>query len=339
MVIFRLMAAIACFLVGGVVILILGTWLVRTFGTSPDLLTAALHVLDKMLGEVGLVRADEVHSPLWVTILLDVLGAAVILASTYLLFKPPPETHTLSAVDEARVRTLLRSFGEWDSLGYFATRRDKSIVWNTGDAATAQAGVSYRVIGSVSLASGNPVGDPQHWGSAIEQWRAKSRAYGWSMAVMGAGEPGGAAYTEAGLTAFEIGDEAILDMRAFSLNGRAPGVLRQPLVRERHGDVAGEATGKNQVAGGVRSWTPREQREHTNHSIVDADGHAQARPQTALRSGHPVEHLWLVGVPDQAPLSPADHLGRPVARARIEAELGGVPGQQREIGLVVRDDA
>ena len=28
---------------------------------------------------------------------------------------------------------MMRSFGEWDSLGYFATRRDKSIVWNTGN--------------------------------------------------------------------------------------------------------------------------------------------------------------------------------------------------------------
>ena len=129
------------------------------------------------------------------------------------------------------MRTLLRSFGEWDSLGYFATRRDKSIVWNTGNAATAQAGVSYRVIGSVSLASGNPVGDPQHWASAIEQWRKKSRANGWSMAVMGAGEMGGAAYTEAGLTAFEIGDEAILDMRSFSLNGPGMKSVRQSVSR------------------------------------------------------------------------------------------------------------
>jgi lysyl-tRNA synthetase class 2 len=92
-------------------------------------------------------------------------------------------------VDEARVRTLLRSFGDWDSLGYFATRRDKSIVWNTGDPATAQAGVSYRVIGSVSLASGNPVGDPQHWGFAIRAVASQgSRAHGWSLACEGAGE-------------------------------------------------------------------------------------------------------------------------------------------------------
>jgi len=243
----NLIAAIICFLVGLLVILVLGTWLVKTFGTAPDLSTATLHVVDKLLGEVGLTRPDEVTSPLWVTILLDLLGAATILTSTYLLFKPPPETKTLSAVDEARVRTLLRTFGDSDSLGYFATRRDKSIVWNTGDPATAQAGVSYRVIGSVSLASGNPVGDPEHWGSAIERWRAKARANGWSLAVMGAGELGAAAYTEAGLAAFEIGDEAILDMRSFSLNGPGMKSVRQSVSRlqrrgyttnvVRHGDL------------------------------------------------------------------------------------------------------
>ena len=243
----NLFAAVLCFLLGGVVILVFGTWLVNTFGTAPDLPTAALHVLDKLLGEVGLTRPDEVQSPLWVTILMDVMGAAVILTSTYLLFRPPPETHTLSAEDEARVRTLLRPFGDWDSLGYFATRRDKSIVWNTGDPATAQAGVSYRVIGSVSLASGNPVGDPEHWESAIERWRSKARASGWSLAVMGAGELGAAAYVDAGLTAFEIGDEAILDMRSFSLNGPGMKSVRQSVSRlqrrgytttvVRHGDV------------------------------------------------------------------------------------------------------
>ena len=257
-----LLAAIICFVVGSLVILILGTWLVSTFGTTPDLLTATLHVLDKMLGEVGLVRTDVVRSPLWVTILLDVLGAAVILTATYLFFKPPPETHMLSAADEARVRTLLRSFGEWDSLGYFATRRDKSIVWNTGNPATAQAGVSYRVIGSVSLASGNPVGDPEHWRSAIDQWRAKARTHGWSLAVMGAGDLGAEAYNEAGLTAFEIGDEAILDMRSFSLNGPGMKSVRQSVSRlqrrgyttivTRHADV--DAAHFEQLSNSASQW-------------------------------------------------------------------------------------
>ena len=85
---------------------------------------------------------------------------------------------------------MLRDFGDHDSLGYFATRRDKAVVWDTGVAATARAGVSHRVVGSVSLASGNPLGDPQHWPAAIERWRGEARGDGLSLAVMGAGHEG-----------------------------------------------------------------------------------------------------------------------------------------------------
>ena len=59
------------------------------------------------------------------------------------------------------MRTLLRDFGDLDSLGYFATRRDKAVIWDRDDPAEARAGVSYRAFGSISLASGNPVGDPR----------------------------------------------------------------------------------------------------------------------------------------------------------------------------------
>ena len=79
------------------------------------------------------------------------------------------------------MRTLLRDFGDHDSLGYFATRRDKSVIWDTGDPSTARAGVSYRAIGSVSLASGNPVGDPERWAEAdrrVAGARALGRAVG-----------------------------------------------------------------------------------------------------------------------------------------------------------------
>ncbi len=123
------------------------------------------------------------------------------------------------------------TFGEWDSLGYFATRRDKAVVWDTGDRDTARAGVSYRVFGSVSLASGNPVGDPLHWAAAIERWREEARSHGWSLAVMGAGEEGAEAFTEAGLIAYELGDEAILDLTEFSLSGPGMKAVRQSVSR------------------------------------------------------------------------------------------------------------
>ncbi|MCU0301161.1 MAG: bifunctional lysylphosphatidylglycerol synthetase/lysine--tRNA ligase LysX [Candidatus Nanopelagicales bacterium] len=225
--------ALAALLLGGTATVLVGAWLTQRYGRAEDFADAAAHVFDSLLGDVGrglVSLGDGVTSPLWVRAIVGLLGAATVLGAAWLLFRSPAFTKTLDAADEARVRTLLRGFGDEDSLGYFATRRDKGVVWDTDDPATARAGVSYRVFGSVALASGNPVGDPAHWGAAIQQWRSLARANGWSLAVMGAGERGAQAYDDAGLVAFEIGDEAILDMRAFSLN--APGM--KPVRQAAH---------------------------------------------------------------------------------------------------------
>lgn len=224
--------ALVVFLLGGVLMLAIGTALTLRFGNTDNPVAAGGHVFGSMLGDVGrLPTADDIHSPFWVRFIVGLIGAIVVLGAAYLLFRPPRNLHFLSAADEARVRTLLRDYGDNDSLGYFATRRDKSVVWDTGDAASARAGVSYRAIGSVSLASGNPVGDPERWPEAIEAWRLHARSVGLSVAVMGAGEAGAAAYTESGLTAWEIGDEAILDVRSFSLSGPGMKPVRQSVSR------------------------------------------------------------------------------------------------------------
>ena len=225
-------AAAVLFLLGGVVTFVVGALLVDRYGTSPDAWTAGFWVLDQMLGDIGLVGTPvDVNAPLWVRAVVGLLGAGTVLGSAYLLFRAPRFARTLDVADEARVRTLLREYGEEDSLGYFATRRDKAVIWDTGDPATAAAGVSHRVFGSVSLASGNPVGDPERWADAIEAWRAVARGNGWSLAVMGAGERGAAAYAAAGLVTFDIGDEAIIDMRGFSLNGPGMKPVRQAVHR------------------------------------------------------------------------------------------------------------
>ena len=225
--------AAAIFLIGGAVVLFGGGALVNRFGTASDYADALSFVYGEMLADIGRVGFDgsEVTAPLWVRAVIGIVGAAVVLTAATVLFRAPKGTRTLGIPDEAKVRTLLRDFGEHDSLGYFATRRDKSVVWDTGDRDTARAGVSYRVFGSVSLASGNPVGDPAHWAAAIERWRQEARSNGWSLAVMGAGYDGAAAFTEEGLIAYELGDEAIVDLTEFSLSGPGMKAVRQPVSR------------------------------------------------------------------------------------------------------------
>ena len=69
---------------------------------------------------------------------------------------------------------------EEDSLAYFATRRDKSVVFAEG----GLAAVTYRVDLGVCLASSDPIGPPDHWDAAIVAWRRLISAYGWTPAVI-----------------------------------------------------------------------------------------------------------------------------------------------------------
>jgi lysyl-tRNA synthetase class 2 len=142
---------------------------------------------------------------------------------------------TLSDADDAALRVLLGKHGDEDSLGYFALRRDKSVMFSP----SGKAAIGYRVLSGVSLASGDPVGDPEAWPGAIEAWLAEAAAHAWVPAVLGCGERAGEAFARHGMDAMELGDEAIVDVDDFCLDGRPMRAVRQAVNRvERAGCVA-----------------------------------------------------------------------------------------------------
>ncbi|MHC3474535.1 phosphatidylglycerol lysyltransferase domain-containing protein [Streptomyces sp. 7R007] len=174
-------------------------------------------------------RFPGIDAPNWVNVAVNVLSTALVLAVLYAAFRSRRAVDPLTEDDEKRLRELLERHGERDSLGYFALRREKSVVWSP----TGKAAVAYRVVGGVSLASGDPVGDPEAWPGAIEPWLAQARAHGWIPAVMGAGEEAGTVYARHGLDALELGDEAVVEVADFTLEGRAMRTVRQAYNRVR----------------------------------------------------------------------------------------------------------
>ncbi|GAA4858252.1 phosphatidylglycerol lysyltransferase domain-containing protein [Kitasatospora terrestris] len=171
--------------------------------------------------------ADVISVPIWVNAAINVMGALLFLAVVYVTFRSPRGEELLSDEDEQRLRALLERQGERDSLGYFALRRDKAVVFSP----SGKAAVAYRVVGGVSLASGDPIGDPEAWPGAIEAWLSEAREHAWVPAVMGASEEAGVIYARHGLDALELGDEAIVELDEFSLDGRAMRVVRQAYNR------------------------------------------------------------------------------------------------------------
>lgn len=172
-------------------------------------------------------RYPGVSTPSWVNVFINVMSTALLLLVVYAAFRARRATDPLTGEDEERLRALLARHGDRDSLGYFALRREKSVIWSP----SGKAAVTYRVVGGVSLASGDPIGDPEAWPGAIEPWLTEAREHGWSPAVMGASEEGGTIYARHGLNALEIGDEAIVDTGEFTLDGRAMRTVRQAYNR------------------------------------------------------------------------------------------------------------
>ncbi|MDX3855674.1 phosphatidylglycerol lysyltransferase domain-containing protein [Streptomyces sp. AK02-01A] len=165
--------------------------------------------------------------PGWVNVVINVLSTVLLLAVLYAAFRSRRAVDPLTEEDEAKLRVLLDRYGERDSLGYFALRREKSVVWSP----TAKAAIAYRVVDGVSLASGDPIGDPEAWPGAIGPWLAEAREHGWIPAVMGASEEAGTVYARHGLDALELGDEAIVETVEFTLEGRAMRTVRQAYNR------------------------------------------------------------------------------------------------------------
>ncbi|MFF7981648.1 bifunctional lysylphosphatidylglycerol synthetase/lysine--tRNA ligase LysX [Streptomyces sp. NPDC007901] len=217
-------------LVVGLLVAILAGWgLVSLF---PGSLPHGRHLAwaaDRVCG--GLVSGYGYggRPPRFVAFLLGLFGALALLNAAATLFRSQRLEAALHGDEEARIRALLRAYGDRDSLGYFATRRDKAVVFS----ASGKAAVTYRVEAGVCLASGDPVGDPEAWPHAIAAWLDRARGHAWVPAVMGASEDGARAYVRAGLGALQLGDEAIVHVAAFDLGGREMRVTRQAVNRVR----------------------------------------------------------------------------------------------------------
>jgi lysyl-tRNA synthetase, class II len=156
------------------------------------------------------------------------LGLLTLLLAIYLFLRPAEPPARLQAADAARIRQLLDRHGEQDSLGYFTLREDKSVLWS----ATGKSCIGYRVLSGVMLASGDPIGDPEAWPGAIHNFLDEAARHAWVPAVIGCSELGAEIWCrEGGLTALELGDEAVVGIADFTLEGRAMRNVRQMASR------------------------------------------------------------------------------------------------------------
>lgn len=189
--------ALLIFIGGSAVITALGLCVLATFrGPSPATILALF---------------KTPHDPQWLYSVMGFGWAVSALAAMWLLMQSQYRSSVMNTQEELRLRELLAA-NPTDSLGYFATRRDKSALL------TEQGAVAYRASLGVALASGDPLGPPSTWPATAKSFLNHAAEFGLTPAVVGLTEAGARAYVRAGLKAARLGDEAILKPSHFRLS-------------------------------------------------------------------------------------------------------------------------
>ena len=187
-------------------------------------------VLYALVGATGPVRFSDLADPRadLFGVLMGTLGVLTVVVTAYIFLRPAKPEGRLRAEDARRIRAVLTRHGNADSLGYFALRDDKSVIWSP----SGKSCIGYRVQSGVMLASGDPIGDPEAWPGAIAEFLDVADRHAWVPAVLGCSERGAQAWCRhTGLTALELGDEAVVHVAGFSLKGRAMRNVRQMVTR------------------------------------------------------------------------------------------------------------
>ncbi len=195
---------------------------------NPSFAIILLAIVKGMIGVTGTLhfKGEGVGDTFDTTMLS--LGVLTLIIPLWLFFRRVKPIPKMTQEELELVKKLIKHDQEQDSLGYFATRRDKSVVWSNNK----KAGIAYRVEGGVMLASGDPFGEFSLWPEAINNFLEVAREHAWTPAVMGAGDRGGEVWVEkAGMQALEIGDEAIINVADFTLEGRPMANVRQMVNR------------------------------------------------------------------------------------------------------------
>ncbi|MFM7062914.1 MAG: phosphatidylglycerol lysyltransferase domain-containing protein, partial [Actinomycetes bacterium] len=178
---------------------------------------------------VGLVGAEgpytyEGRFATWFPASLVLLGVIGLLLLLWLLLRPAVS----GRIGEGRARAAeLVAREGWDTLAPFALREDRSYFFSSD----GRAMVSYAYLGGYAMVGGDPVGDEASVPLVVDEFIEHCRRHGWQPAFLAVREVDAPLYTERGFRSFYLGDEAIVDCRAFSLEADGMAPVRQAVRR------------------------------------------------------------------------------------------------------------
>ena len=239
---------------GWVLILLSGTITLRAdlfifgHGLRLSIWESFIAVLQRMVGSRSIALPRSIDIFLSPTLLYTSL-----LLLSILLF------HAFRPVVEARVARLhlpgrpvlspleIVERYSHSTLDYFALRDDKSYYTSYSTL------VAYAVVGTVAIVSPDPIGPDATSRQAWNEFRNFARSNGWTICILGAGDKWLPTYSADGFHSLYVGDEAVVEVQQFGLDGKRNKSLRQAVNRMGNYGYTIEFTNPRDVSPEMRS--------------------------------------------------------------------------------------
>jgi lysyl-tRNA synthetase, class II len=203
-------------------------WADRAAAGQPFSVAVAVRETSRALVGLGLRRTAPGGFEGWVALSVLLLGLAAAASLVHVWLAPWRYRLRQETRERQVARGLVRDWGA-DTLAPFVLRADKSYFFSQDE----RAFLAYRVVGGVAIVSGDPIGPSAAFGPLLDRFIDFARERDWRLAVLGASERSLKLYRGRGLRSIYHGDEAVIDVGRFSLEGRPIRKVRQSVHRLR----------------------------------------------------------------------------------------------------------
>jgi phosphatidylglycerol lysyltransferase len=211
----------------------LGFWMLerREFGVSFGWRAAAINSGRALLLEDLPLTPHTRHAGFFLDSLTAMSALAVVYAC-YQLFRPALYHLRTAPLERARARALAREYGR-SALDYFKLWPDKSLFFST----SGRAFLSYAVAGGFAIVLGDPVGPEEDVAALVREFVTFCDNQDWRVAFYQTLPDFLSAYTRLGFKRLKIGDEAVVELARFDLNGSSHKKERAAIRKLENGGV------------------------------------------------------------------------------------------------------
>jgi lysyl-tRNA synthetase class 2 len=212
----------------GVALAAIATWASQGHPSVSSVLRETGDLLIFHNGPIRFGAHHALHTPFaYIPESVHLLEIATLLAMAYVVFRPLAAPRALpTPLAREAAAALVKAHGR-DTLSFFKLRADHHYFFSDD----RQAFAGYRIENGVLLVSGDPVGPPERFRALLADLRTFASDRGLKLGAVGASDALTPLYEELGLRTIYLGDEAILELGRFSLEGRPIRKVRQSVTR------------------------------------------------------------------------------------------------------------